>query len=94
MIESPANVEKAGIENEPSLTKGAAIQTDYGKGGAMKTLLDRLSYWMEERFAVLEDNTEGAVVPPMDSTLERLAAACDSVKERLSSISWRRGGVR
>lgn len=57
----------------------------------MKALLDRFSYWCEERFATLEDRTEDAVLPPMDTTMERLAAACDSFRERLNSMSWRRG---
>jgi hypothetical protein len=57
----------------------------------MKELMDRFSYWLEERFAGLEDRTENTMVPPMDETMERLARSCDALKERFSAMSWRRG---
>jgi len=60
------------------------------EGEAMKLLMDRFSYWLEERFAGMEERTEDTVVPPLDSTMERLALTCDSLKERLNSIARRR----
>lgn len=56
----------------------------------MKELMDRFSYWLEERFAGMEERTEDTVVPPLDSTMERLAITCDTLRQRLNSISWRR----
>jgi len=56
----------------------------------MKALMDRLSYWFGERFAVLEDRTEDTMVPPMDNTLNRMAASFSAMRERLNSISFRR----
>lgn len=60
----------------------------------MKDLVDRVSYWFEERLAALEDRTEDAAVPPMDRAMHRLAIMCDAMKERLSAITWRRAGLR
>lgn len=60
----------------------------------MKDLVDRVSYWIGERLATLEDRTEDATVPPMDQAMNRLAIMCDSMKERLNSITWRRDGLR
>jgi hypothetical protein len=71
-----------------------SISNDFGSGGTMKDLVDRVSYWFEERLAALEERTEDATVPPMDQALNRLAIMCDSMKERLNTMTWRRAGLR
>ena len=40
----------------------------------MRALMDRISYWWEERTAVLEDETMDRVVPPSDHVFDRLEA--------------------
>jgi hypothetical protein len=52
----------------------------------MKTLIERLSFWMEERTAELEDRTTDAVVPPADSTMDRVTAFCAAIPDHVRGL--------